>query len=199
MTKNNKCDEIQDEEVLYFQIKNFFGEILATIYPGFQDNQHLKDTPERVAKMFSCELFRGLYTEPPSIKEFETPIQGGYDQMIITKKIPFYSMCAHHFLPFFGTVSIGYIPNGKIAGLSKFARVVEHFSKKPQVQEQLTEEIVAYIQSELKPQGCGCVIKARHLCMEMRGIERKNEFITTALKGNFLDNVVKQEFLRGVD
>lgn len=164
---------------------------------GFKDDDgHLKNTPLRVATMFVTELFSSLYSKPPQITEFKQTYV--YDQMIITKQIPIFSVCAHHLLPFYGTVSIGYIPDNRICGLSKFARVTDYFSRKPQVQENLTAEIADYLEEKLKPKGLGVIIRAKHLCMEMRGVQRANEFVTTALKGNFYEAEVKDEFLRSV-
>ncbi len=157
-----------------------------------EKTQHLEDTPNRVMLMLITQLFSSVYKEPPIIKTFKS----NHDQMVTTKQIPFYSTCAHHLLPFFGTASVSYIPNGKIIGLSKFARIIDYYAKKPQVQEEMTGEIAEFIMKKLEPKGCGVLINARHLCMEMRGVEKTNEFVTTSLRGNFYEDSVKDEFLR---
>jgi len=182
----------QEKEYDIRAISSFILQIFKKIGVDVND-KHLTETPRRIGKMYINELFTSVNKEPPEITEFE---ETKYNQMIIVRDIHYYSMCSHHFLPFFGTVTIGYIPNGKIAGLSKFARVSDFFSKKPQVQERLTEEICDYVFSKLKPVGCGVVVTGRHMCMEMRGIKKKAQMVTTALRGNFLENDVKHEFLR---
>lgn len=157
-------------------------------------NEHLENTPLRVAQSY-MEIFKGLFTDPPPVKVFDA---NGYNQMIVRKNIPFYSMCAHHFLPFFGTISIAYIPTKYMAGISKLARVAVHFSCRPQTQELLTQDIVNYLNTILKPKGCGVYITGKHLCEEMRGILKTSEMITTSLKGNFFIDNVKAEFLESV-
>jgi len=147
------------------------------------------ETPDRVMKMYR-EIYGGLLSKPPDLKVFTN--KEGYDQMIIVKEIPFYSTCEHHLVPFFGMVSVGYIPRGYYVGLSKIARTVEHFSRKPQVQERLTQEIAEYLFGGLQPLGLMTVVKARHLCMEMRGIKKPGaETITSVVLGD----IDKDEFL----
>tara|TARA_R110000824_G_C14750573_1_gene628534 strand:+ start:7 stop:546 length:540 start_codon:yes stop_codon:yes gene_type:complete len=148
----------------------------------------LRDTPKRVARAW-IEL-----TTPPefSLTTFDS---NGYDEMIISKNIQYYTFCEHHLLPFFGTVHIGYIPNGTIVGLSKLARTVEYYSKRLNTQEYLTNNIAEFLNIKLKPRGIGVIITGRHLCQEMRGIKKRGEMITSALKGIFLEEPkVKQEF-----
>ncbi len=137
----------------------------------------LVGTPERVAKSFK-KLFGG-YTEDPKrlIKVFDNE---GYDEMIIAKDIDFYSTCEHHMLPFIGKAYIGYIPDDKIIGLSKLPRLVEIFSRRLQNQERLTKQIADTLNDMLKPKGVGVVIKAQHLCMKARGVEKQNSEITTS-------------------
>ena len=148
----------------------------------------LRDTPKRVARAW-IEL-----TTPPefSLTTFDS---NGYDEMIISKNIQYYTFCEHHLLPFFGTVHIGYIPNGTIVGLSKLARTVEYYSKRLNTQEYLTNNIAEFLNTKLRPRGIGVIITGRHLCQEMRGIKKRGEMITSALKGIFLEEPkVKQEF-----
>ena len=127
-------------------------------------------TPERVAKMY-LEMFHGLREgSQPKITTF--PNEEGYHHMVIEKEIPFYSMCAHHFVPFYGHAHIAYIPSDRIIGLSKFSRILEFYAKRPQLQERLTEQVVTYLKRKLRPQGAIVVIEARHLCVEMRGVKK---------------------------
>ena len=116
--------------------------------------------------------------------------------MVTVKDIPFYSMCAHHFVPFFGVAHVAYIPTEKIVGLSKIARIVKFYSRMPQIQERMTEQIADYIEEQLEPRGTYVVIEARHLCMEMRGIEAQGgKTVTSALRGCFAKPEIRQEFL----
>ena len=154
----------------------------------------LIDTPKRVAKSF--EKIYGGYKEDPKkiITVFDNE---GYDEMIIAKDIDFYSMCEHHMLPFFGKVYIGYLPNDKIIGLSKLPRMVEIFSRRLQNQERLTKQIADTLNTLLKPKGIGIVIKASHLCMKARGVEKQNcEITTSAFTGLFKSQLnTRSEFL----
>jgi GTP cyclohydrolase IA len=157
-------------------------------------NEHLKDTPQRITKMYR-ELFSGLdpITEP-KFTIFNNP---NYNQMIIIEG-EFKSLCSHHFMPFTGKFWFGYIPNKKVCGLSKVPRVVEYFSKRPQVQERLTEEIVDYLNKKLKPKGCMLVMKAKHYCEIMRGVEQGEEnanTTTSSIRGVFKKKEARQEFL----
>lgn len=145
----------------------------------------LADTPRRVAEMYS-ELFSGMYIDPRD--ELKVGYELGYHEMVVMRDIPFYSMCEHHLLPFFGTVDIGYIPNaeGRVVGISKLARVVECISRRPQIQERMVTEIAEAINDALKPDGVAVVIEAEHLCMVMRGIKKPGAtVITSALRGVF--------------
>ena len=145
----------------------------------------LADTPRRVAEMYG-ELFSGMKKDP--VKELKVGYELGHREMVILKDIPFYSMCEHHLLPFYGVVHIGYIPNndGRVVGISKLARVVEILAKRPQVQERLATQIAEAIMEGLKPGGVAVVIQAEHLCMVMRGIKKPGaSVITSALRGTF--------------
>lgn len=154
------------------------------------DREGLKETPLRWAKAM-YDLTHG--------HEFKlTTFEGeGYNQMVVQKDIQFYSLCEHHLVPFFGTATVAYIPKKRIVGISKLARTVEHFSKQLQVQERMTNQIADFFQDKLDPQGVGVVLRARHLCQEMRGIKKIGaETITSALRGEFLsDSAVRSEFL----
>lgn len=149
------------------------------------NREGLLDTPKRVAEMYA-ELFMGLDIDPR--QELMVGFEEGYREMVVLKDIPFYSMCEHHLLPFYGVVHIGYIPNadGRIVGVSKLARVVEIVAKRPQLQERMTTQIADAIVDGLKPEGVAVVIQAEHLCMIMRGIEKPgSNVITSAIRGLF--------------
>jgi len=156
------------------------------------DREGLRETPERVAKMW--EEFESLRNF--NMKLFEE--FGEYNEMVLIKDITFYSLCEHHLLPFFGKVHIAYIPNGVICGLSKLVRTVRAFALRPQVQERLTEEIADFIQKELNPKGVGVVLAAEHLCMSMRGVMSPGHItVTSALRGVFMKDIkTREEFLK---
>ena len=138
----------------------------------------LEKTPIRVAKAMQV-LTRG-YTQDPKKVLTDALFEEKYNQMVIVKDIDFFSMCEHHMLPFYGKAHVAYIPNGHITGLSKIARVVDIFSHRLQVQERLTEQIMQCINDTLKPQGVMVVIEAKHMCMQMRGVEKQNSITTTS-------------------
>jgi GTP cyclohydrolase IA len=154
----------------------------------------LEKTPERIEKALEF-LTKGYKENPTEI------LQGAlfdvdYDEMVIVKDIEMYSLCEHHMLPFFGKVHVAYIPNGKVIGLSKMARLVEVFSRRLQVQERLTRQIADAIHDAIHPQGVGVVIEARHLCMMMRGVEKQNSStVTSAMVGVFQNQNTRAEFL----
>lgn len=147
------------------------------------EREGLLETPERVARMYE-EVFSGLHDDPSRhIKLFTD--DSGNDGMVLIKDIPLYSMCEHHLLPFTGRCHIAYIPNnGRILGLSKFARIVDSFARRPQVQEHLTNQIADFLNQYLKPQGVAVIIEAEHLCMTMRGARAAGSSTqTSALRG----------------
>lgn len=153
------------------------------------DREGLVETPNRVARMFQ-EVCGSLKNDPPNLKVFEN--DADYDQMVIVKDIPFYSLCEHHLVTFFGTVSVGYLPKGKVVGLSKIGRTVEYFARKPQLQERLTQEIADYLFDGIQPEGLIVMVKARHMCVESRGVKKPNcPTVTCAIKGR----IDKNEFL----
>lgn len=154
----------------------------------------LEKTPMRVAKAMQV-LTRG-YTQDPHKVLTDALFEEKYNQMVIVKDIDFFSMCEHHILPFYGKAHVAYIPNGKITGLSKIARVVDIFSHRLQVQERLTEQIMQCINDTLKPQGVMVVIEAKHMCMQMRGVEKQNSITTTsAYSGVFESSKTRNEFM----
>ena len=158
------------------------------------EREGLKKTPMRVAKAMQI-LTRG-YTQDPHKVLTDALFEEQYDQMVIVKDIDFFSMCEHHMLPFYGKAHVAYIPNGHITGLSKIARVIDIYSHRLQVQERLTEQIMNCINDTLKPQGVMVVIEARHMCMQMRGVEKQNSVTTTsAYSGVFESMKVREEFM----
>lgn len=156
----------------------------------------LVETPSRVAKAW--KFWGSGYGRDVSevLKTFEDGAEG-CDEMVVVKDIPFYTHCEHHLAPFFGTATIGYLPNGKVVGLSKLSRVLDIFARRLQVQERLTTQVADALMKHLEPLGCGVVIKARHLCMESRGINQQGSTtVTSAVRGIFKDDpAVKSEFL----
>ena len=149
------------------------------------DRDGLRDTPMRFARMYA-ELFEGLHQNPA--ETLSTVFREDHQEMVIVRDIPFYSMCEHHLLPFHGLAHFGYLPDGRIIGLSKVARLVECLSRRPQVQERLAGQIVDTFCEKLHPLGCGVVIEAEHLCMTMRGVKKPgSKMVTSALRGVFRD------------
>ncbi|MGE5277242.1 MAG: GTP cyclohydrolase I FolE [Acidobacteriota bacterium] len=155
---------------------------------------NLRETPERVAKMY-LEMFHGLSEgAQPRITVF--PNDERYTAMVMEKDIPFYSLCSHHFVPFYGHAHLAYIPNDKIVGLSKMPRVVEFYARRPQLQERFTEQIAGFLEEQLCPQGVMVVVEARHLCVEMRGVKKPGALtVTSAIRGIFFNKPVREEFL----
>jgi GTP cyclohydrolase I len=158
------------------------------------DRDGLQETPARVARMYA-ELFSGLRMDPcePLRKTFTEK----FDEMVLVKDIDFESMCEHHLLPFMGKAHVGYLPNGRIVGLSKLARVVEILSRRPQVQERMTEDLADLLLKELGAKGVGVILEATHTCMTIRGVRKPNSVCTTsAMRGTFRNNQsTRAEFL----
>ncbi|MYH41801.1 MAG: GTP cyclohydrolase I FolE [Chloroflexi bacterium] len=159
------------------------------------DRRGLVDTPGRMARMYQ-ELFEGLFLDPEEV--LAVSFEEDHDEMVILREIPFYSMCEHHLLPFHGQAHVGYLPDGRIVGLSKLARAVEIFAKRPQVQERLTTQIAECIERVLGARGVGVVIEAEHLCMTARGIRKPgSRMVTSAMRGVFRrDPESRAEFLQ---
>jgi GTP cyclohydrolase I len=146
----------------------------------------LTDTPERVARMYA-EIFAGLSSDP--VELVSTVFHDEHhEEMVMVKDIPFYSMCEHHFLPFHGAAHVAYLPRGRLTGLSKLARLVEGYAKRPQLQERLTTQIADSLTEALDPYGVLVVIEAEHLCMSMRGVKKPGSItVTSAVRGVFCD------------
>ena len=151
------------------EIKDAVTKLLLAI--GEDPNRDgLVDTPRRISEMYG-EIFEGLSIDPT--KYLNVDFEVAHDEMVILRNIPFYSMCEHHLLPFFGHAHIAYIPNGKIIGLSKIPRMVDMFARRLQVQERMTQEIANSLNDALNPRGVAIIIEAQHMCMHMRGVEKK--------------------------
>lgn len=182
-------------------IQGYFAEIMKILGLDMNDDS-LKDTPKRVAKMYVKEIFGGLLPEnKPSISTFENTYK--YRQMLIEKDITVYSTCEHHFLPIIGRAHVAYISNGTVIGLSKINRIVNYYARRPQVQERLTRQIVKAMSEALNTKDVACVIDAKHLCINSRGIQDTNSSTVTAeLSGMFRNNpTTRKEFLHyiGID
>ena len=156
----------------------------------------LRDTPDRVRRMFA-ELTDGYRIDPDALLN-DAAFEVDYDEMVVVRDIEFYSMCEHHMLPFFGKAHVAYIPDGRIVGLSKMARVVDVFARRLQVQERMTDQIADALSAELHPRGVGVVLEGSHLCMMMRGVQKQDsKTVTSAMRGAFLDDPrTREEFLR---
>jgi GTP cyclohydrolase I len=169
---------------------------------GFDpDNDpHMKDTPKRVVKLYTQELFKGEYNEPPEITTFGRRNEY-YDQMIFSGPINVRSTCSHHFLPIVGHAFVGILlhEESPLPGLSKYARVVHHFASMPQVQERLTKQVAGFLQEKLKPQGVGVLVRAKHFCQCHRGVHENDALmVTTELTGLFKSPSLKDEFLQTI-
>ena len=159
------------------------------------EDDSLRGTPYRVAKMYVDEIFSGLDTaNKPQIALFENKY--AYKEMLVEKNITFFSNCEHHFVPIIGKAHLGYISNGKVIGLSKLNRIVQYFAKRPQVQERLTLQVVEELQKILNTENVACVIDAKHLCVNSRGIsDISSSTVTSEFGGRFKEKEVKREFL----
>ena len=160
------------------------------------ERQGLLETPARVARAYR-EMFAGLYTDPDTV--LETTFDEQHDELVLVKQIPMYSTCEHHLVAFHGVAHVGYIPgeDGRVTGLSKLARVVDLYAKRPQVQERLTAQVADAVMRKLKPRGVIVIIEAEHLCMAMRGVRKPGATTTTsAVRGQFkTDNASRAEAL----
>lgn len=176
-------------------VEKHFRAIMETLGLDMSDDS-LRGTPRRVAKMYVNEIFSGLHPEKmPGLSTFENKYK--YNQMLVEKNITVYSTCEHHFLPIVGRAHVGYISNGRVIGLSKMNRIVDYFARRPQVQERLTMQIVATMQEALGTKDVACVIDAKHLCVNSRGIrDIESSTVTAELGGRFKhDPTTRKEFL----
>ena len=175
------------------RIERAVHELLEAIGENPQ-REGLRGTPGRIARMYA-EIFAGLYIDPSVY--LHTQFDEGHDEMVILRDIPFYSMCEHHLVPFHGVAHVGYMPDGRVVGLSKLARVVEGFARRPQLQERLTAQIADAIMASLRPDGVAVVIECEHLCLTMRGVKKPgSKMVTSAVRGSFRQSAVtRAEFL----
>ena len=187
-----KKEEYYDSEITNL-ISSYYKDILGKLGENTK-REGLDKTPERVAKSLQY-LTHGYDLNPAEILK-SALFSEEYDEMVIVKDIEVYSLCEHHMLPFFGKAHVGYIPNGKIVGLSKIPRVVDAFSRRLQVQERLTTEIRDCIQEVLQPKGVAVVIEASHMCMQMRGVQKQNSSTTSSsFTGAFEQAATRKEFI----
>ena len=185
---NGNADEsVGGNTVDHARIERAVREILLAVGED-PDRDGLIKTPARVARMYA-EVFAGLREDPAA--HLETVFEADHDEIVMVRDIPFASMCEHHLVPFLGKAHVAYIPNasGRITGLSKLARLVDTFARRPQVQERLTTQVADVLQSELEPKGVLVVIEAEHLCMTMRGVRKPGaSTVTSSVRGLFRDN-----------
>lgn len=168
-------------------------EIIAAIGED-PEREGLLETPRRIAQMYA-DLFAGLYEDPRAV--LATGFEESHKEMVVLKNIPFYSLCEHHFLPFHGQAHVGYVPEGRIVGVSKIARAIDILARRPQMQERLTSQIADAIMDGLQPDGAAVVIEAEHLCLSMRGAQKPGTvMVTSAIRGGFRRRgVTRSEFL----
>ena len=185
--------ELSDDEKIKI-IENHFAHIMDTLGLDLNDDS-LKGTPRRVAKMFVKEKFRGLNKENmPSISLFDNKYN--YSKMLVEKNINVQSTCEHHFLPIYGKAHVGYISSGKVIGLSKINRIVDHFARRPQVQERMTRQILKALQDALNTKDVIVVIEAAHMCVSSRGIEdNHSSTVTIEYDGEFINQRKRNEFM----
>ncbi len=173
-------------DVDFNRIEKAVREILTAVGED-PDREGLRETPARVARMYA-ELLKGLHKDPRV--HLTKCFTERYDEVVLVRDITFCSLCEHHLLPFMGKAHIGYLPNGKVVGLSKLARVVDEISRRPQVQERMTEQIAQLLEEELDARGVAVVIEATHTCMTIRGVRKPGSLcVTSAMKGRFRDNL----------
>ena len=183
---------VTDQPVDLERIRAAVVEILEAIGEDSQRDGLLR-TPDRVANMYA-EVFAGLREDPEHHRKVQ--FEAGHDEMVLVKDIPFYSMCEHHLLPFVGKAHVAYVPgeHGKITGLSKLARLVEAYARRPQVQERLTSQVADQLMEALDPRGALVVIEAEHQCMSMRGVQKPGSLtLTSAVRGIFLSDATRAE------
>jgi GTP cyclohydrolase I len=192
-TNSNDLEQILPAGIDMERIRRAVEEILLAIGED-PKREGLVRTPHRVAEMYA-EVFQGLKQDPGEV--LRIGFDENHQEMVIIKDIPFYSMCEHHLLPFHGRAHIGYIPRGRVVGISKLARAVEILARRPQLQERLTSQVADCIMDSIKPSGVGVVIEAEHLCMTMRGIRKPGSVVvTSANRGIFLSRrETRTEFL----
>lgn len=188
--RNVDTSVVRRREVDLASAERAAGDLLAALGADV-DSEHLRETPRRVAKAYA-ELL-----SPTPFNATTFPNDGGYDELVLVRDIPFQSLCAHHLLPFYGTAHVAYLPGGRIIGLSKLGRVVDLFAHELQIQERLTVQIADWLEQRLEPRGVGVIVEAEHLCMSLRGVQKSGALtVTSALRGLVKDDPrTRQEFL----
>ena len=191
---SNKILNTKEKDKMIKKLEKHFRNILKDMHYDVQNDQQIQDTPARIAKMWVNDLFTGNYDEQPKITVFDN--EENIDDMIFLGPISIKSTCSHHFIPFLGEAYISYIPDKKIVGISKLARIVKWFMRRPQIQEELIKQIADYIEKVLEPKGVVVYIKAQHLCMVARGVEENNSWMkSSAVRGVFRDSeAARKEF-----
>ncbi len=186
---------VETFQVDHARIEGAVREILSAV--GEDPNREgLRETPARVARMYA-EMFSGLRKDPKI--HLQKVFSEKYDEVVLIKDIAFSSMCEHHLLPFTGQAHVGYLPNGKVVGLSKLARVVEEVARRPQVQERMTEEIADLVEGELSARGVAVVLEASHSCMTIRGVRKPGSMcLTSAMRGVFRENLSSRAEILGL-
>jgi GTP cyclohydrolase I len=192
MTSNGRERAPLDSPMDLARIQKAVREILEAIGED-PDRDGLQETPERVSRMYA-EIASGIHEDPA--EHLTVTFEAGHDEMVMVRDIPLYSLCEHHLIPFVGKAHVAYIPGpeGRITGLSKIARLVDGFSRRPQVQEKLTVQIADAMEAGLQPRGVMVVVEAEHLCMSMRGVQKSGSTtVTSAVRGLFRDNIATRE------
>jgi len=187
MCDNCDCNHDADEDPMTAYNSNKQGIQNMMRWIGEDPNREgLLDTPKRIMKMWD-EIYSGYRKNAEDLLTvFDSD---GYNQIVLLKDIEFYSMCEHHNLPFYGKAHVAYIPDGKIIGISKLARLVDMFAKRMQIQERLGQQVTDALMEHLKPVGAACIVEAQHMCMQMRGVDKQNSvMVTSSLRGAFMDN-----------
>src|SRR5919202_630348 len=188
----NLLDAVPNREQAHREIERAVRSILRNVGED-PDREGLQKTPERVARMYD-ELLAG-YSVEPIARINNAGFEADVNEMVVVKDIEFFSLCEHHMLPFFGTVHIAYIPNGRVLGLSKIPRVVEMFARRLQLQERMTQEIANFIDELLHPEGVAVVVTGQHLCSMMRGVRKANaKMVTQAMLGKFEEKDTRDQF-----
>ena len=190
MTPLHALPSITEPGVDLVAAESAAADLLTALGADLTD-ESLSGTPRRIAKLYA-ELLT-----PAAFNATTFPNDGGYDELVVAREIPFHSLCEHHLLPFVGVAHVGYLPGERIIGLSKLARVVEYFARTLQVQERLTTKVAGWLERELEPRGVGVVLEAEHMCMSLRGIQKQGATtVTSALHGLVRDDPrTRQEFL----
>ena len=188
------CLDVGDLQDIENEVADAFQGVLEALGIDTQNDHNTKDTARRVAKMFVHEIFRGRYYPPPKVTAFPNVKQ--YDQIYMSGPISINSTCAHHFQPITGKAYVGIFPGKKVVGLSKFYRMVDWVASRPQIQEEMTEQIADMIEQETEAKGVAVIVKAEHFCMTARGVkEHESDMLTSVVRGIFRDDpAIKAEF-----